>query len=215
MKGKTLSAIGLIALIAGLAIAIFYRSITTEGVVITGGVLFMAVGVSNLIIYGSPSRQASSVARVFSQISNAAAIVLGICMLVFQSTFVPLVAFIFGLLVAVLALWQFFLLAIGTRPYQLHGWLYAFPLLLTGAAIYVFVKGSSAGQEIMLVTGIAVAVMGVGCFCQGTALGMARRRSQRAEAPDAGLSAGGAPANAAEGPEPSPKHSADDAPESL
>lgn len=179
MKGKTLSALGLIALIAGVAIIIFYKSITSQGVVLTAGLLFMAVGLANLIVYGRPNRTASSIGKVFTQISNAAAIVLGICMLVFQSTFAPLVSFIFGLLIAVCALWQFFLLAVGTRPYQLHGWLYVFPLLLTAGAIFIFVQKVSSDEVIVLTTGIAMAVMGVGCFCQGVALGMARRQAEK------------------------------------
>lgn len=185
MKGKTLTAVGLITLIVGVAIAFFYKDITSHSVVLTGGLLFVAVGVANLIIYGRPGERGSSVSRVFTQIANAAAIVLGICMLVFQGTFAPLVSFIFGLLVAVCALWQFFLLAVGTRPYQLHGWLYLFPLLLAAASIYIFLQSDASDEIISLTTGVSVAVMGAGCICEGSALGIARRRAEKSAAESA------------------------------
>lgn len=149
-------------------------------VVIAGGILFVAVGVCNLIIFGQSSRETRGVARLFNQISNTAAIVLGICMLVFQHTFTPLVPFIFGLLVAVCSLWQFFLLAIGARPYQMPAWHYIFPVVIAGIAVYIFTQETSDESAIVLATGIALALLGTACVIEGSALGMQRRKAAKA-----------------------------------
>lgn len=174
MKGKTLSAIGLIAALAGVAIIIFSSKVSKAEIIVAGGVLFVAAGLLNLIIYGR-SQKGSGIGRLLSQLANAAAIVFGICLLVFSSSFMPLIAFIFGLLIAVCALWQFFLLAIGARPLQLPGWLYAFPLALMGAAAYIFIQNDMPESTLLIITGAALAVAGAGWICEGTCLGMARR----------------------------------------
>lgn len=178
MKGKTLSAIGLIAALAGVAIILFHSQVSKSGIILTGGVLFVAAGVLNLIVYGQ-SKEGQGFGRLLSQLANAAAIVLGICLLVFKSTFEPMVAFIFGLLIAVCALWQFFLLAIGARPHQLPGWLYAFPLALTAAAIYIFLQKDMAEPLLLIITGASLAVVGVGCVIEGACLGVARRAAEK------------------------------------
>lgn len=174
MKGKTLSAIGLIAVLAGVAIIIFSNRVSKTEIIIGGGILFVAAGLLNLIIYGH-SQKGSSIGRLLSQLANAAAIVFGICLLVFSASFEPLIAFIFGLLVSVCCLWQFFMLAIGARPYQLPGWLYVFPLALMGAAVYIFVQNDMAESLLLIITGASLATAGLGWICEGTSLGMARR----------------------------------------
>ncbi|MCD8388079.1 MAG: DUF308 domain-containing protein [Bacteroidales bacterium] len=182
MKGKTLSTLGILIAAVGAVLIICHKQITSTGIVITGGILFMAVGLVNLIIYGQSTKGDHGMGRAFAQIANAAAIVLGICMLVFESTFSPLVPFIFGLLVAVCALWEFFLLAVGTRPHSLPGWMFVFPLLLAGGSVFIFLQKDAEEHLIMLVTGIALAVLGVGCIIEGSALGMVRRAARKAEA---------------------------------
>lgn len=197
MKGKSLSAIGLIALIAGALLIIFYEYITSAKVVLTGGILFVGVGVSNLIVFGQNTKESRGVARLFNQIANAAAIVLGICMLVFRDTFLPLVPFIFGLLVAVCSLWQFFLLAVGTRPYQMPAWQYLFPVLLAADAVYIFMQKLTDERVIVLATGIGIALMGLACVVEGSSLGMCRRRAIKgAEKPAAPETPAAAPAEA-------------------
>ena len=138
MKGKTLSALGFVVLAVGIALMIFYTVVNSSNIVIGAGVAFTVVGVINLVLIAS-SRKSVSVARLLTQITNGGAIILGICMLVFTSTFSPLVPFIFGIVAAVCALWQFFMLAMGTEPYRLPGWLYVFPLAITGLAVWIFI----------------------------------------------------------------------------
>lgn len=174
MKGKTLSGFGLIAILAGVAMIFFHSQISKAGIIIAGGVLFVAAGLINLIAYGH-SQKGNGLGRLLGQLANAAAIVFGICLLVFSSSFEPLIAFIFGIFIAVCALFQFFMLAIGARPHQLPGWLYVFPLLLTGAAVYIFIQRDMTESLLLIITGASVATAGLGWIFEGTSLGMARR----------------------------------------
>lgn len=175
MKGKTLFFIGVLAAIIGAALLIAYKQITANIVIITGAILFIVTGVGNLIVYGHKDSK-SSVAKIMSQLANAAAIILGVVMLVFQSTFVPLVSFIFGVLVALCALWQFFTLAVGIRPAQLPAWTYVFPLALVGVAIYIFLQGEALETTIMIATGSGIALFGLASIIEGSILGTHNRR---------------------------------------
>ncbi len=180
MRGRSLTIAGIFAAAIAAVLILCYKSISLMGVAITCGILFVAVGLINMIFFGYKSHDESS--KVLTLVSNAAAIVLGICMLVFREEFRPMVAFMFGLLVAVCALWQFFVLAIGARPYQLPAWLYLFPVLLAGGAAYIFINPNHDDQILILTSGIAMAVLGAGCLIEGSILGVARRNSEKSHA---------------------------------
>lgn len=180
MRGRTLTIAGIFAAAIAAVLILCHQSISLMGVAITCGIMFVAVGLINMIFFGYKSHEESS--KVLTMVSNAAAIVLGICMLVFRDEFQPMVAFMFGLLVAVCALWQFFVLAIGARPYQLPAWLYLFPVLLAGGSVYIFMNPTREDQILILATGIAMAVLGGGCLIEGSILGVARRSDEKARA---------------------------------
>jgi len=165
---------GILAAIVATALIIARNHITPEGVVLTGGILFIIAGISNTIAISR--NRPSSTSRIFGYLANAASVVLGICMIAFKESFVPLVSFIFGLLVAMFAVWQFYVLAAGCKPYRLPAWLYAFPIALTAIAAYILLTKASLQQmPIMLTTGISVAVLALGCLIEGGMLGAVRR----------------------------------------
>lgn len=178
MKGKTLVFVGVLAAIIGAALLIANKQITAESVVITGAILFIVTGLGNLIVYGHKDSK-SSIAKIMSQVANAAAIILGVVMLVFQSTFVPLVSFIFGVLIALCALWQFFTLAVGIRPAQLPAWNYVFPLALVGVSAFIFFQGDALQTTIMIATGSGIALFGLASIVEGSMLGAHNRRINR------------------------------------
>lgn len=180
MKGRSLTIAGIFAAAIAAVLILCYQSINLMGVAITCGILFVAVGLINMIFYGYKSGDES--AKVLNLVTNAAAIVLGISMLVFREEFRPMIAFMFGLLVAVCALWQFFVLAIGARPYQLPAWLYLFPVLLAGGSVYIFMNPTHEDSVLIFATGIAMAVLGVSCIIEGSILGVARRNYEKAHA---------------------------------
>lgn len=185
MKGRTISAIGIAAAIIAAAL-IYFRNMTAAHVVIAGGILFVAVGLINMIFFSVGRGNIKGLARILSIITNTGAIVLGISMLVFTATFSPLIPFVFGLLSAVCALWQFFLLAAGTRPVRLPGWLYIFPMALVAEAAYTILRrGAIPESDTMLITGIALATFALACIIEGAILGNERRKAIRATATSA------------------------------
>lgn len=180
MRGRSLTIAGIFAAAIAAVLILCYKSISLMGVAITCGILFVAVGLINMIFFGYRAGGESS--KVLNLVTNAAAIILGLSLLVFSEEFRPMVAFMFGLLVAVCSLWQFFVLAIGARPYQLPAWLYLFPVLLAGGSVYIFMNPNHDDNILILATGIAMAVLGAGCLIEGSILGMARRSDEKAHA---------------------------------
>lgn len=214
MKGKTLSALGLVLLAVGVALMIFYTVVNSGNIVIGAGIAFAAVGLVNLILIAS-SHKGGTLPRLFTQITNGGAIILGICMLVFTSIFTPIVPFIFGIVAAVCALWQFFMLAVGTRPYQLPGWLYIFPLVITGLAVWIFVSRPRPGSDeslLTLLTGCSLALAGLGSIIEGSLLGHERRKAERETLQPAPshTAASAAETQPVQHPEPGPEGAHDD-----
>ena len=180
MKGKTLTMIGVIADVVGAILIISHKSITTHGVVITVGIAFALIGVFNMLVMGK-DKAPNGLVRVMVQIANIGAVALGVCLLVFASTFVPYVSLVFGVLVMLCSFWQFYLLAVGLRPLTLPAWQYLFPLVLLGGSIYILTLtvGNDITRHDMVVvlsTGISIALLGVACMVEGASLGMVRRK---------------------------------------
>ncbi len=185
MKGHKLIFTALLALAAGVALILTYRTVSSEGVVITGGVMFVLAGFINVIAFLSSrddrgKSHLGAFGLAFGWLTSGAAVVLGLSMLIFQSTFVGLVPFIFGVLVVFGALFQFFVLSVGIRPVTLPAWLYAFPLALAGMSVYFFMQQSQIDDStIMLATGIAFTIFGAAMFIEGAMVGAANRRQRR------------------------------------
>lgn len=185
MKGHKLIFTALLALAAGVALIVTHRTVSSGGVVIAGGVMFVLAGFINVIAFLSSRDEngkshLGSFGLAFGWLTSGAAVVLGLSMLIFQSTFVGLVPFIFGVLVVFGALFQFFVLSVGIRPVTLPAWLYVFPLVLVGLSVYVFMQQSQTDDRmIMLATGIAFTVFGVAMFIEGAMVGAANRRLRR------------------------------------
>lgn len=178
MKGRSLTIAGIFTAIVATVLIIFCDKINLAGVTITCGVMFMCVGILNILFFSFMSKAESG--RLLNLITNSAAVLLGICMLVFRIEFEPMVTFMLGLFVGVCALWQFFVLAIGARPFQLPAWLYLFPVfLVAGSVSLFFCRQQRQDTMLMLITGISLAVMAVGCICEGSALGYARRKREK------------------------------------
>lgn len=189
MKGRNLLFTAFLVLAAGIALIILHTTVSAVGIVITGGALFILAGVFNLAVF--PGRSSADGGRgmfasAFSWTASAAAVILGLCMLIFQSTFAGLIPFMFGVLIAFGALFQFYLLGYGSRPARLPGWLFIVPTLLAGVAIYLFVQGGQAVADriVLLITGICLVVFGVVTIVEASMIGnYNRRRLKAASAP--------------------------------
>lgn len=174
MRGRTLIFIGIAAGIVAALMFIFRLQASASRIVVLGGVLFVGAGVFNLLFFNN----GKGLSRLLTSLTNSAAIVLGVCMLVFRSTFVPMVPFIFGLLIAFCALWQFYALAVGIRPFTLPAWYYVMPLLLVVSAVYIFIRKDSIGDiEIVTLTGASLAVFALAAIVEGVHTGVLHRKA--------------------------------------
>lgn len=182
MKGRNLFLIALLVLIAGIVLVCLKHIVNANGVVITGGILFILAGLFNLAVFmnskGEGKAEKGPFSAAFSWISSAAAVILGLCMLIFQGTFATLVAFMFGVLIAFGALFQFYLLGFGSRPARLPGWFYIVPTALAAVAIYLFIQRDEAVPDdvVILLTGISLIVFGGATLAESVIIGQYNRR---------------------------------------
>lgn len=185
MKGRTLFITAIIVTSAGIALLFNHNTVRSSGVTVAGGILFIISGLISALGLmriqgrsGGPRRPAISTA--FGWISISAALVLGLCMLIFQERFVELIATMFAIIIGLGALFQFFLLAFGTRPVRLPGWLFAVPILLVGGAVYIFLLSpETEDRHIMLVTGICLTFLGIATIIESMMVGTANRTIAR------------------------------------
>ena len=206
MKGKNLILVGLIGFIVGLLLVLFRTSLASGGVVVAAGILFVAAGVMNMTVFLG-ARDKKGKARMgawgtaFGWIASGAAVVLGLAMLLFKSDFVALIGFMFAVLILFAALFQLFLLIFGTRPVKISSWFFLLPLVLIGAAVYIFLRNPDAQGETVniLITGISFILFGIVTVIEGVAVGQTNRMLKRAPAAEP---AAPAPAPA---PAPTPK----------
>lgn len=185
MKAKNLILIALVAIAAGVALIIANKSINSDGVVVAGGVLFVIAGLLNIFVFYNERKHAAggALASSFSLIGNIGALILGICMLIFQSTFIVLVPYIFGIVVTFLACYQFYVLVIGARPAELPAWFYLVPIILIGGAIYIFMCHPKTDDHlIILSSGIALCFFGLFAIIEASMIPHLRNKTARLEA---------------------------------
>jgi len=174
MRGRTLLLVGILSAVVAALLLIFRLKASVGGIVVVGGVLFVGAGVFNLLFFNN----GTGFNRLLTSVTNSAAIVLGVCMLVFRGTFEPMVPFIFGLIVALCALWQFYALAVGIRPFTLPAWYYFIPLALSGFSIFLFVRKDNIDNvTILTTTGLAIAIFALGAIIEGAHTGVLHRKA--------------------------------------
>jgi hypothetical protein len=184
MKSKSSILAGAISLVAGIILIVCNKLINDSGIVTTGGILFVLAAVINAVLYLN-NRESEGKARrgtltlIFGWIGCAAALLLGVAMLIFGEQFMTLIPYVFGLLIFFGALIQFYTLAIGVRPYILPGWLYLFPvLILAGALLVAFVI--EAENLRLIITGVSMALFGLAIFVESFALSHAVKAGKSA-----------------------------------
>lgn len=189
MKGKNLYATSVVMLAVGLILAFLSPHVDSTKVVLVCGGLFILSGVANMFYFlGSRDREGrarmNATGTVVGWLASAAAIVLGLAMLIFQTTFVGMVSFMFAILVGASAVFQFFLLLFGTRPARLNGFFYIVPMLLAGAAVYIYMQKPLTIEDdhrIILIAGIAFAVFGLASLIEAIAISTANRTLRKSK----------------------------------
>ncbi|MGM9846263.1 MAG: hypothetical protein ACI30K_08585 [Muribaculaceae bacterium] len=196
--------LALAAGIIGLALIITNNIVTSRGIVIAAAILFAICGIIALIASRSMAtddtptddtsateaptakrpRRRSAIARIAVIIAGSGAFLLGIAMCIFTSTFAAGVASFFALLALLCATALYIILAVGTRPFILPGWLYILPTIIVGAAILLFTLQPVADDRaIMLVTGCALLLFAITAAVIATMLRSARRTCAPTTAP--------------------------------
>lgn len=189
MKGKNLFLTATVTLLAGIILIISYSTLASVKIVIWGGILFLVAAVANMVFFiGARDKNGKSrvgpVGNVVGWIASGASAVLGICMLLFQQTFVPLVSFMFAVLVLFAAVFQLCLLIFGSRPARLSPWLFLIPAVLFAAAVFIYLQRpgeTPADHRIILVTGGAFVVFGVFAYIEGLLIASHNRKAARLE----------------------------------
>ena len=193
MKGKNLIFAGVIALIVGVLMLIFRVQLANGGIVFAAGALFVGAGLLNMTVFlGSRDKEGrarmGAIGTAFGWIASAAAVVLGLAMLIFPKAFVALTGFMFAILLLFAALFQMFLLIFGARPHKLSNLFFIVPTVLVGAAVYIFMRKPDTTCEItdMTFLGLAFSFFGVMTIVEGSLIGKANhtllKKSRQAEA---------------------------------
>lgn len=184
MKGRNLFLTGILAAVIGVLLILFRTVLADGGIVTAAGILFLVAGVLNVVIFfGSRDSKGNTrqgaLATAFGWIASAAAVVLGLAMLIFKAAFAHIICFMFALLLLFAALFQFGLLVFGSRPVKLPTLYFIVPVLLVGAAVYVFMLKTEPGSDIisLIVTGSGFILFGVASMAQGTQVGASNRKA--------------------------------------
>lgn len=187
MKGRNLLLLGIVTAILGVLLLVFRTSLANGNVVLVAGALFVAAGLLNMTIFlGSRDKQGrarmGAFGTAFGWVASAAAVILGLAMLIFRNAFVAITGFMFGVLILFAALFQLCLLIFGSRPTRLSPWFYLVPAALVGGAIFIFTHIPDVGNEhtVMSVTGAAFIIFGFFTIIEGTAIGQVNRQSVKA-----------------------------------
>lgn len=158
--------------------------ITGRGIVVLAGILFLLTGIVNLVVYvtrkdsdGQPAN--SGFSRFFGWLVSLAAIILGLCMLVFTETFNQMIPFIFGLLIFFSALILVFLYLFRTRKIiKVPGWSWLFPLIITILGVITFTQKPDASDPlIMILTGVSMIIFGLAGIILVSLVSGARRQA--------------------------------------
>ena len=123
---------------------IFRNALASYSVVIGCGILFILAGVANVTVFlGSRDKNGhariGAVGTAIGWLASAAAVVLGVVMVLFRTVFETMVGYMFAVLLLFGALFQFCLLLFGSKPVKLSSWFFLVPMALCGAAVYIFI----------------------------------------------------------------------------
>lgn len=185
MKGRNLILMALVTLAIGILMIIFRNTLASNNVVIGCGILFILAGVANVTVFlGSRDKNGharmGAVGTAIGWLASAAAVVLGVVMVLFRTIFETMVGYMFAVLLLFGALFQFCLLLFGSRPVRLSSWFFLVPMALCGAAVYIFMQQPGRSDyAIMLTTGISLAFFGLMTLVEATLISSGNRSLRR------------------------------------
>ena len=174
-KTKKVSLIaGVLIFAIGLVLILCNKSITGEGVIVLAGVLFLLTGIVNVILYSThksePGEKQIPTYSVFlGWLMSIAAIILGVCMLIFTKTFGTMIPVIFGILIFFGAVVLSLTMLRGVRKVlKVPGWTWIFPIAMVGLGVATILQEANANDPlIMILTGVSMILFGLGAGVVG------------------------------------------------
>lgn len=185
-KTKKISLLtGIIIFVIGIILIVFNKSITGHSIIVIGGILFLITGIINTILFSShrykpnePKNNNEPLMNIImSWFVSIASIILGVCMLIFTDTFSKMIPVIFAILIFFGAVILALSMLVGIRKIlKVPGWTWIFPcsIVITGI-ITLFEEASINDPLIMILTGIAMTLFGIGSFIEGILVAGANR----------------------------------------
>ncbi len=174
---------GVLILVVGVVLIICNKMITGHGVVVLAGILFLLTGVINLVLFVTRKEPDGTMrnrgmALFFGWLVSLAAMILGLCMLVFNPTFSALIPFIFGLLVFFGALMLAFTMLFNVRKvFKVPGWMWCFPgVMVVLGIITLMQKPETSDPLVMILTGSAMVLFGLAGMLLGAMASGIRRQ---------------------------------------
>lgn len=197
MKGKSSILSAVLILTLGVVLIIINKSLRPEGIVICGGVLFLVAAVLNIFFFmgedaaSDRRRSGGALTRIFGWLSSIAGVILGLCMLVFESSFTPLIPYIFGGLLILASIFHFYVLALSYRPIVFPGWTYTVPALILVAGVWVFfMDGNTDSSLMMILTGGGLCLFSAGVIIESIFIYSYNKQQRRSMAAGNGRHSG-------------------------
>lgn len=167
MKTRTALILGLVVLAVGIVLLLCYNAISSYSITLWGGIMLIVAGLASMVIAicnkdKNGVRKARGTVFWLTEVVSAAALALGLCVVFSTNSFLPVIPFVFGSLVAFGAIVLFYGLIAGTRPVTLPGFLYIFPTLVAVGAVLIFMqRGGDDDARIMIFTGVSFVLYAV------------------------------------------------------
>jgi len=182
MKGHNLILIAIVILAVGILMILLRNALASNSVVVGCGILFILAGVANVTIFlafrdKNGHMRMGAVGTAIGWLASAAAVVLGVVMVLFRTVFETMVGYMFAIFLLFGALFQFCLLLFGSRPVRLSGWFFMVPMALCGAAVFIFMQQpGQADYTIMLTTGCSLTFFGLMTLIEAASISSGNRK---------------------------------------
>ena len=173
---------GIVIFAIGLILIIINKSITGHLIMIIAGALFLLTGIINIILFSTHRKPGEETPKsgysiFMSWFMSIAAIILGLCMLIFTDSFNAMVPVIFAILIFFGAVILSLSMLVGVRKVlKVPGWTWIFPVAMVALGIVTLLQQATVNDPlIMIFTGAAMIIFGVGAAIVGILVDGARK----------------------------------------
>ena len=177
MKVKSALLLSLLILVVGVVLIFLYSYDVFTALIIGLGIVFIIPGIINVFnllttneVVGEDKKTKpySRFQIICGLISGVGSVIMGICMIGWNSMFVKFLPLIFGLILVFGGCFHACAMAMAFRPVRLPIWLYLLPILLIlmGLSILFIDKAKLHDAQIVLMTGIGFIIFAVNALIE-------------------------------------------------